>query len=159
MEDGFIQVYYGEGAGKTSAALGHAIRCAGRGGTVYFVRFLKEQMNSKFYERLEPEFKFFRFERAPERYMDQTEEQRIEEKKNLRNGINFARKVMMTGECDMLILDEVLGAVEIGLIEEEELLNALDAHHSSMKVILTGRRLPEAIANKADSILNITKEK
>lgn len=159
MEDGLIQIYYGEGAGKTSAALGHAIRCAGRGGTVYFVRFLKEQMNSEFYERLEPELKFFRFERSPAKYEDQTEEQHIEEKKHLQNGINFARKVMMTDECDMLILDEVLGAIEAGMVEEVELLAALEAHHTSMRVILTGRGLTEAIAKKADSILNITKEK
>lgn len=159
MDQGMIQVYYGSGEGKTSAALGQAIRLAGRGGTVYVIPFLKGQVKTEYISRLEPELKFFRFEKSPEAYDDMNEEERAEEKQNLRNGISFARKVLATGECDLLVLDEVLGAIYEGMFDEEELVSILSQRNSSTSVILTGRFLPESIRDVADHVLNINREK
>ena len=159
MDQGSIVVYHGEGAGKTSAALGHAIRVASKGGTVYLIQFLKGQFASDFIQRLEPELKLFRFERLPKFYDEMTEAERTEEKKNIVNGINYARKVLATGECDMLVLDEVLGAVSEGILPEEELLEALAQKSSQTTVILTGRKLPPDIRAIADVVLNIHQEK
>ncbi len=159
MDQGMLQVYYGNGEGKTAAALGHALRLAGRGGTVYVIPFLKEQINTSFSDRFEPEMKFFRFEKSPSAFDNMNEEEREEEKKNIQNGINFARKVLATGECDLLVLDEVLGAVNEGMFDEAELVNILSQRSSSTSVILTGRKLPESIRGIADNVLNINREK
>ena len=77
------------------------------------VQFLKGMLGegaADVLKRLEPDLKFFRFEHSKERFEDLPEDQKHEELMNMRNGFNFARKVMTTGECDVLILDEILGS-------------------------------------------------
>ena len=63
-------------------------------------------------KRLEPEIKIFRFEKSDEDYVNLSEERKTEEWQNIRNGLNFAKKVLYTGECSLLILDEVLGLID-----------------------------------------------
>ena len=158
MDQGSIIVYHGDGAGKSSAALGHALRVASSGGTVYVIQFLKGQIASDFVQRLEPEMKLFRFERLPKYYDEMTEAERTEEKKNISNGISYARKVLATGECDMLVLDEVLGAIAEKIFPEEELLEALAQKSSQTTVIMTGRRATPGILDVSDVVLNIHRE-
>ena len=112
---GKIQVYYGEGRGKTTAALGTAIREASLGKSVIFIQFLKGKnwTNIQFMERLEPEIRFFRFEKADEFYEHLSDEEKREESQNIINGFHYAKKVLTTGECDVVVLDEVLGLVGI----------------------------------------------
>ena len=159
MEKGIIQVYYGIGTGKTSAALGNAIRKASEGATVYIVQFLKGQLNSDFLQRLEPEVKTFRFERSLNGFDTLNEEERQEEKANILNGLNFAKKALTTEECDILILDEILGAINEGIVSAEEVKEILSQKGIFTTVILTGRELPEGILECADQVLNITCEK
>ena len=159
MEQGIIQVYYGEGKGKTSAALGNAIRRASSGAGVYLITFLKGQLNSDFLGRLEPEIKCFRFERSYCAYSELNEEEKTEERANIVNGLNFAKKALTTGECDILILDEILGAVVEGAVPEEDVLEILKARSPFTTVIMTGRELPESIRDIADQIMNIVPEK
>ena len=120
MKRGMLQIYYGEGQGKTSAALGNAIRYASAGKTVCIVQFMKGQLSTSYLSRLEPEIKIFRFERSPEGFDTLTDEEKQEEKINIANGLNFAKKVLTTGECDLLVLDEVLGLVEEMCIRDRE---------------------------------------
>ncbi len=159
MEQGSIVVYHGTGAGKSSAALGQAIRAASAGGTVYMITFLKGQVDSGYLKRLEPELKLFRFEHLPKFYDEMSEEEREEEKQNIKNGIGFARKVLATGECDMLILDEVLGAISEGALPEYELIDALSQKSPRTTVILTGRRASDGVIELADAVQNVQKEK
>ena len=150
-----ICVYCGSGNGKSAAALGLAIRAASEEKSVYFVRFLKRQIESEYLKRLEPEMKIFRFERLPVSYDDMSAEERTEEKKNIQNAINFARKVLANGECDLLVLDEVLGAVDEGMLQEEELLEALAGRDPETSIILTGRNITQGIVEAADYVYNI----
>lgn len=159
MEARPIQVYYGAGSGKSSAALGNAIRCASEGKTVYIIQFLKGQWGSEYLTKLEPELKVFRFERCKECFDDLSEEAKDDEKQNMVNGMHFAKKALVTGECDMLVLDEILGAVSEGLVTEEELKNVLSVKSPMTTVILTGRSLPDAIRQLADDVYNIFPEK
>ena len=103
-----VQVFYGPGKGKTSAAVGQCIRAASLGQSVIIIQFLKgkdaEEFN--FLERLEPDIKLFRFEKSEESYDLLLPSQQKEEKQNILNGFNFAKKVIDTGECDVLVLDE-----------------------------------------------------
>ena len=111
------------------------------------------------YERLEPEIKVFCFEKATGYYDELSEAEQEEEKINMRNGINFARKVLTTRECDMLILDEVLGLVDNGIVSVEELELLIREKEDDVDLILTGRVLKEEIRPYVDEIYNITSEK
>ena len=159
MEEGIIQVYYGNGQGKTSAALGNAIKCASHGGTVMMIQFLKGQLSMDFLDRLEPEIRIFRFERSDVSFDELSPEEKQEEKQNFMNGLNFARKALTTGECDMLVLDEVLGVVDEGMATAEDIVNLLKCKSMFTSVILTGKNVHPAIVEAADSVLNIVPEK
>ena len=160
MGTGHVQVYYGAGRGKTNAALGNALRAASEGRNAYVIKFLKGKgESSAYYERLEPEIKGFCFEKATGYYDELSEAEQEEEKINMRNGINFARKVLTTRECDMLILDEVLGLVDNGIVSVEELELLIREKEDDVDLILTGRVLKEEIRPYVDEIYNITSEK
>lgn len=154
---GKIQIFAGKGQGKSSAALGKAILAAVSGKRVAIIQFLKGNglRESQFQRRLEPEIQVFRFEKSDCTFQDLPEEKRAEEIRNIRNGFNFARKVLATGEYDLLILDEVLGLIENGIVEEEELKNILEMRKPQADIILTGTSLSEGIAAMADCISNV----
>ena len=122
MDKGIIQIYYGEGQGKTSAALGNAIRKASNGQSAYVVQFMKGQLDTEYLTRLEPEVKVFRFERCSEGFDALDEAEKQEQKQNIQNGLNFAKKALVTGQCDMLVLDEVLELVKEGMATEDQIL-------------------------------------
>ncbi|MCR5451373.1 MAG: cob(I)yrinic acid a,c-diamide adenosyltransferase [Lachnospiraceae bacterium] len=158
MENGIIQIYYGKGIGKTSAALGTSVRRAGKGDSVIIIPFLKGELDTDYLQRLEPEVKTFRFERSPESFSELSKEEQDEEKKNIMNGLAFAKKVLCTGECDLLVLDEVLGIVSEGIATEDEILELLSAKSPLTSVILTGKELSDGIREKADLVMNIVAE-
>ena len=159
MEKGIIQIYYGEGQGKTSAALGNAIRKASNGQSAYVVQFMKGQLDTEYLTRLEPEVKVFRFERCSEGFDALDEAEKQEQKQNIQNGLNFAKKALVTGQCDMLVLDEVLGLVKEGMATEDQILEVLQAKSLYTDVILTGRDSLPRVFDMADNILNIVPEK
>ena len=154
-----VQIYYGNGLGKTSAALGNAIKSAGTGDTVYLVQFLKGQLGADIIKRLEPEIKAFSFERSNRRFADLSDEEKTEEKKNIINGINFAKKVLTTGECDLLVLDEVLGLIDEGIITDDDLVSIIKSGMPTQKVILTGNKLTDKVREAADQVYQIVPEK
>ena len=159
MDRGIIQIYYGEGQGKTSAALGNAIRKASNGQSAYVVQFMKGQLDTEYLTRLEPEVKVFRFERCSEGFDALDEAEKQEQKQNIQNGLNFAKKALVTGQCDMLVLDEVLGLVKEGMATEDQILEVLQAKSLYTDVILTGRDSLPRVFDMADNILNIVPEK
>ena len=112
----------------------------------------------EFLKRLEPEIKFFRFEKSDEYFNQLSGEAQLEEIKNIRNGINFAKKVLTTGECDLLILDEVLGLVDHGLIEAEEVKNLISARLEDTDLILTGWVLNDILRPYIDEIYHLIPE-
>ncbi len=161
MSRGNVQVIYGQGKGKTSAALGFAVQEACHDGSVVAIEFLRKKDTDEidFLARLEPEIRIFRFQKSERDYADLDEEARQEERKNMINGLSYVRKVFQTGECDKLILDEVLGLVDYGIIPEEELIELLESRPDDMDVILTGRVLEDRLRDYADQIIEIRAEK
>lgn len=159
MEKGTIQVYYGSGQGKSAAALGNAIRFASEGKNTIIIQFLKSEDNLDYFEKLEPEIKLFRFERSKEGFANLTDEQKQEEKINILNGLNYAKKVLGTGECDLLILDELLGVIDEGIMTEQDIIDVLAGKSINTNVILTGLNMTPGLFEIADSVLNIKPEK
>ena len=157
MGNGMIQIYSGEGHGKSPAALGRAIQTACNGEYVVIIQFLKGRglAESEFVKRLEPEIKIFRFEKSSEDFRNLTEDRQAEESQNIRNGLNFAKKVMNTGECSLLILDEVLGIIDNGIITVEELKALLAGKPDEMDIIMTGITLNDAVCVLADEVTKV----
>jgi len=158
MEIGLVQVYCGEGKGKTTAAIGQGIRAMGRGLKVIMIQFLKGGISGelKTLSKLEPEFKVFRFEKARGFFNELSPTEKNELKMEISNAVKFAKKVFDTKECDLLILDEILGAVENHLIAEEELVTFVKSKPQGMELVLTGRKLPVTLKDHVDYISEIT---
>ncbi|MBP3218825.1 MAG: cob(I)yrinic acid a,c-diamide adenosyltransferase, partial [Lachnospiraceae bacterium] len=85
---------------------------------------------------------------------ERTPEQREEEKENIRNGFHYARKVLVTGECDILILDEILGVLDNNFITVDELKNLIELRGET-SVILTGRSMPDGLYGSVDDITEL----
>ena len=158
MEQGKVHVYTGDGKGKTMAAIGYGIRAAGHGKNVIIVQFLKEksQCEIEFLKRLEPEIKWFRFEKSLDNFDKLSDEQKQQEIKNIKNGMNFAKKVLATGECDVLILDEILGLLDQDIITIDDIWSFINMKPNDVDIVLTGRNLDEGIFKLADEVSSIT---
>lgn len=159
--DGSIQVYYGNGRGKTTAALGLGIRAAGVGKQVIMVQFLKKKHSDTldFLKKLEPELQIFRFEKAACGYSDLSPKEKQEQMLNIKNALGYSRKVLDTGQCDLLILDEIFGLVDYNIITIEELMDLIAVKKDSMDLILTGKNLPDEVREIADCVYSIQREK
>lgn len=157
MDKGLVQIYCGNGKGKTTAAIGLGIRAIGRDLKVIMIQFLKnpDTGECKTLKALEPDFKVFHFEKPRGFTWSLTPEEREEKKLEIKNAMNFARKVLDTGECDILILDEILGAIQAGFVVEDEVSNMIDNKPDTVELVLTGRVLPDALAKKANYISKI----
>ena len=154
MSQGFVQIFAGDGRGKTGAAIGQGVKAAGAGKSVVIIQFLKGKPAGEFemIRRLEPEMKLFSFEKSEECFFELSEERKHEEIQNIRNGINFAKKVLATGECDLLILDEILGLLDNQIIGIDDLRAIVDAKPEEAGIIMTGIHIREDVCQMADEV-------
>lgn len=118
MRQGQISIYYGMGKGKTAVAVGRGMRAIGEEQRVVMIQFL-DYHNSKeiaLLKKLEPDFRIFRFEkdRAAEDVQGAENDEALHKEifNEIRNAFNFAKKIVDTGECEMLLLDGILECVE-----------------------------------------------
>lgn len=156
MAKGLVHIYSGDGRGKSPAAIGRAVQAAIEGKHVVIIQFLKGKGlgDSDFLSRMEPEIKLFRFEKSDENFEELPEDRKQEEIINIKNGISFAKKVIATGECDLLILDEVLGLVEKEILSVEDVKAMIECREET-SVILTGIKLDDDIFALADEVSKI----
>ena len=157
VEKGLVKIYCGEGKGKSTSSLGRALVCASEGKEVFMIQFLKGRLTGRldYFGRLEPEVKVFRFEKMDRYYEDLSESEQEEENLNILNGVNFAKKVLTIGECDVLVLDEILGLVDLGILDVYDVIHLIHTKPEEMELILTGRNLPEKLVGEADYISRI----
>ena len=157
MGKAHVTVFCGNGRGKTSAALGQGIFGASAGKSVIIIQFLKGKIGERidFIKRLEPEIKAFCFEKSDVNYEALSPEEQKEEAMNIRNGLNFARKVLTTDGCDVLSLDEVLGLIDKGILTVEELKTLLEAGDGDTELMLTGIRMYDELYPYVDEVFRI----
>ena len=157
MSQGSIMVYYGNGKGKSSSAIGHAICAAGAGASVAIIQFLKgnNQREIDFLKRLEPEVRLFSFEKNAEFFAELSDEQKQEEIINIKNGLNFAKKVLVTGESTILVLDEILGLLERNIITVDDIKVLIDAKDEETELILTGTEMNQGLMPHVDAVYEI----
>lgn len=157
MNQGSIIVYFGNGKGKSSSAIGHAICAAGAGESVAIIQFLKgnNQREIDFLKRLEPEVRLFSFEKNAEFFAELSEEQRQEEIINIKNGLNFAKKVLVTGESTILVLDEILGLLTRNIITVDDIKVLIEAKDEGTELILTGTEMNKELMQYVDAVYEI----
>ena len=161
MEKELTEVYCGNGKGKTALAIGQSLRVATQGKSVIVIQFLKGREKKALdflQEVMDLDFKIFRFEKMDTCYNDLSEQEKAEERTNILNGLNFARKVIATRECDFLLLDEILGLMDKGIAPVETIIDMLKQKDESMHIVMTGRWLPEALKPYVDSVTTMTTE-
>ncbi|MBM7624424.1 cob(I)yrinic acid a,c-diamide adenosyltransferase [Sporohalobacter salinus] len=156
MEEGCIQVYTGNGKGKTTASLGLALRAVCAGKKVYFGQFVKGMEYSEVKaEDYLSNFEIHQFGRNCFIYDEPTDED-IE---IARQGLNKCQEVLASGEYDVVVLDEINIALYFELFSVEEVLEVLETKASGVEAILTGRYAPEEIIEKADLVTNMDEVK
>lgn len=157
MEKGLVQVYTGDGKGKTTAAIGQGIRAVGRGNKVYMLQFLKggETGELETIKRIHPDFQIFRFEKSRNFVWNLNEEELKELKEEIQEAFDFAQKVLENGECDILILDEVMGVISNKLYPLENIIEIIKSRNEKIEVVLTGRNVPDEIKEIADYVSEV----
>lgn len=157
MSYNHVRVYCGDGHGKSNAAIGQCIKYASVGKEVIIVQFLKGSNVDELacLKRLEPEIRLFRFESNAEAYADLRKEEQMAEDANIHNGLNYVKKVLVTGECDLLVIDEILGLVDHHIIEMEDVIRLLEMKDEEMEVILTGRNMPLQLTPYVSDVFEI----
>lgn len=154
MKRGLIQVYTGDGKGKTTAAAGLALRAAGRGFKIIFIQFLKNSDSGEvmLIERSIPEIQIKRYSSQKKFIWNMnTEEQEIL-KNETRRGFFEALDIAVKGDCDILVLDEIFGACRNAFVTVDEILNLIKTKDSGVELVLTGRDAPVEIIEAADLV-------
>lgn len=154
LEKGYIQVYMGNGKGKTTAALGQGLRSCGRGLKVYMVQFLKSGDTGELHsvEKLYPLFEILRFERERGFFWTLSEQEKQEIKKDIDKGFQFIKAAVRDNKCDLLIIDELLGVLENKLLNVDDVLELIKSKPVGMEIIITGRNAPKEIIDAADLV-------
>lgn len=156
---GLTIIYTGNGKGKTTAALGAALRALGHGWRVLVIQFVKGEWPVVFGEaemgkRLSPQFEVLQLGKGFVKHMGDAkpfEEHLAAAKAALR----AAKERIASGAYDLIVLDEILYAIDyadVRLISVEEVLGLVDAKPPSLHLILTGRNAPQALMDRADLV-------
>jgi len=157
---GLIQVYTGTGKGKSTAAIGQAVRAAGHGFKVGFVSFFKDPEafgygEYKSLKKLGIETSLFA-RKHPHFYKELNPDDVCQE---CRQGLDFIRQLFRDPSWDMLILDEINIAVRDGFLSEADVLSLLEAKPAKLELVLTGRGVTEKIIEKADLVSEVREVK
>jgi cob(I)alamin adenosyltransferase len=158
MEKGYVQIYTGDGKGKTTAAFGLALRAVGNDMKVMIVQFLKGRKTGEVeaMKKFEPKLTVYRAAESNKFSWDLT----LPEKRALQKKVEMELADIIEGLelrlWDVLILDEVCGAITADIVREKDILHLLDVRPSSVEVVMTGRDPSEALMERADLITEMT---
>ena len=159
MKNGLIQVYTGNGKGKTTAALGLALRAVGHGLKVLVVQFMKgniEYGELESAKKLSPYLTIKRIGR--EIFVSKTNPDPID-KKLAEEGFLLAKEAVESKQYDIVILDEINLAVDYGLISLLDLLQLIDSKLEQVELILTGRNAKPEVIERADLVTEMVERK
>ncbi len=154
---GYIHLYTGNGKGKTTAAVGLATRAVGRGQRVLFVQFMKPEGGYGEQTALRKlGVEVHAFGRNSFVKMHNPDEVDI---RLARDGLEFAREALSSGEYDLIVLDEINVAAHCGLVSVEDVLDAVRSRAERTEVVLTGRYAPPAFIEMADLVTEMREVK
>lgn len=157
---GLIHIYCGDGKGKTTAAVGLAVRCAGRGNKVLLVQFLKSRDSGELYSFAKlPDIEVMRGKESKKFTFQMNEEEKhallIEHNKMFEQVLAKIKN----GGYSLLILDEVIGALNAKVFEMPKLIEFLRHKPENLEVVLTGRNPAPELVEIADYVSEMRKVK
>lgn len=153
IQKGMVHVYTGNGKGKTTAALGLALRALGWGARVCDIQFLKgypEIGEAKIVENFPDRFVLKQFVQDASRSIDEAKV--LERVRATNEAMDYAEKIVSGGEFDVVILDEINNALHYGLVDEARVLKMIESKPVHVELILTGRGAPSRIIDAADYV-------
>lgn len=158
--DGLIHIYEGNGKGKTTAGVGLAIRCAGRGRTVVYAQFLKDGSSGEIgvLQNI-PGIIVMTGGRNFGFTFRMNEEQKKEAAAFYRQLFREVIKTAVEKKAGLLVLDEVLDACNSGMLDTQDLADFLERRPEDMEVVLTGRNPAPKLVEMADYITEMNKKK
>jgi cob(I)alamin adenosyltransferase len=159
LEQGFIQIYTGNGKGKTTAAIGQAVRAAGFGLKTYIAQFMKEfpynELSSL--KQLKNWITIEQF--CGDEFVYKNVLPGKEELTKAKKGLQTATEKMLGGEYDLIILDEAIVSIYFKLIKTEELIEIIKLKPEKVELILTGRYCPDELIELADLVTEMKEVK
>jgi cob(I)alamin adenosyltransferase len=147
---GYVQIYTGDGKGKTTAALGLALRAAGYEMHTYIGQFMKGRPYGEL--KTLSGHPCITIEQYGDVHFIRREEMTTEHAARARRGLERAREAMVSGRYDLVVLDEINVAIWFGLVGVEDVLALLDDRPPNVEVILTGRGAPQQLIDRADLV-------
>ena len=160
-EKGLIHIYYGNGKGKTTAALGLALRAAGCGKNVVVVQFLKSWACGEHNSLSQlANVKFLRGKPASSKFVrDMSDEEKLETKASQDECLKNAIESVNSGQCDVLILDEAIDAHRLGVLETEMLEELIYNKPGALELVITGHNPDARLLEQADYLTEMVKRK
>ncbi len=158
MKKGYVHIYYGDGKGKTSSAIGLAIRSAGAGLKVFITRFLKDADSSELSVlKKTPGITLGDTPVSLPFYFTMTQKQKNEYRLYARKLVERAAVEMES--CDVVIMDEFIDAVNLNIIHLDEAVEFIKSRPQKTELVMTGHTVPDELKELADYISFIRAEK
>ena len=152
-------VYCGDGKGKTTCAMGLALRCAGRGGRVTVAQFLKNGDSGERYALKDMErVALLPVAEVTKFVFQMTDEEKRQLAEKMAALFEQATGMVRRGECDMLVLDELCSAITTGMVSLDTVISFLDEEHGA-EIVITGRDPAQALIDRADYVTEMRKVK
>jgi len=158
LEKGMVQIYTGNGKGKTTASIGLAIRAVGHGFRVYMIQFMKGGIDygELLYVENCPNFEIKQFGRPG--FVDKKNPAKIDID-FARQALEFSFKIIKSGEYNIVILDEINVALEWGLIDIDDVIGLIKGKPDEVELVLTGRYAPKEIVELGDYVTEMVEVK
>ncbi len=157
---GLIHIYCGDGKGKTTAAVGLAVRCAGRGNKVLLVQFLKSRDSGELYSLAKlPDIEVMRGKESKKFTFQMNEEEKLALLIEHNKMFEQVLAKIKNGGYSLLILDEVIGALNAKVFEMPKLIEFLRHKPENLEVVLTGRNPAPELVEIADYVSEMRKVK
>ena len=149
LKKGLVQIYTGNGKGKTTAAFGLALRAAGAGLKVYILQFIKGKAYSEM--KVIKKIKNIKIEQCGKGCFIQKKPSKAD-MEYAQKGLTKAKNKIMSGKYDVIILDEANIALRLGLIETKDIIVIIKQKPRFVELVLTGRHCPRALLKRADLV-------
>ena len=160
-EQGLIHIYFGNGKGKTTAALGLALRASGCGKSVVVVQFLKDWKSGELAPLASlPGVTILRGKAPGGVFVHEMDEEAKRETKSIHDSnLKQALDMQREGKCDLLVLDEAIDAYRLGLLDEKMFNQLLDGKPEPLELVITGHNPDASILERADYVTEMVKHK
>lgn len=150
VENGLIHLYVGDGKGKTTAALGLAMRALGAGEKIFFAQFLKGRESSEIVILKRLGIDVIRTDGITKFSKDMNEEEKKAAKALCQKCLEQIEEAVNSNKYGLIVCDEVVDAINLGFIDTDEFLSIINKRKSNTEIVMTGRNPNDKIVDAAD---------